>query len=230
MRSAIVISVAAILVAASFGAGYLTGNGAKHIETITSTMTTITTSTSTETAALPLPHAQVIGMDSSGSTGLDLIVGLNATTLKQGQDLANFVEVVNTLPRVNNISVGNDFPVKPFSPKCDPGDSTPIDVEMYSGHYDKANVSSASPLPYTRLCPTAFSSSLTHYGYYLFEPSSANATLYGQTSSGAPANSGPMSLRLVNETSVYQYMSSLPYAVHPVLPIGVYTIAVQDFW
>ncbi len=228
MRAAVVAAILALLIVASFGAGYLAGNGSTRTETITSTMTSVMTST--KIAPVFLPNAQVIGLDSSSGTGIDLIVGLNATIVKQGQDLPNVIEVVNTQPRENNVSVGTDFPVKPFSGKCIPGDYTPIDVEMYSGYYDRGNISSASPLPYIRTCPAVFSDSLTHYGYYLFQPSSANATLYGLNYAGAPANSGPMSLRLVNDTSLYQFMSSFPQGVHPVLPVGVYTMAVQDFW
>jgi hypothetical protein len=149
----------------------------------------------------------------------------------QGQDIPNIVEVVNTLPRVNNVSVSNDFPLKPSSAKCDPGDDTPLDVEMYSGYYDMRNISSASPIPYQSLCPALSSTSLADYKYYLFQASSTNATLYGLTRSGTPSNSGPISLTLVNQTSVYQFTSSFPdCGVHPCLPVGVYTLAVQDFW
>jgi hypothetical protein len=235
MRSAIVAVVLAILVAATFGAGYLAGNKAEGTETLTSTSTitsqemVTSTSTSTETSLSFLPGAQTMAVASS-SMGIDLVVGLNSTTMAQGQDLPNIIEVVNTLPRINNVSVSNDFAVKPYAPKCDPGDNTPIDVEMYSGYYETGNISSASPLPYQRLCPAPSSTSLADYKYYLFQPSSTNATLYGLTLSGTPSNSGPMSLDLVNQTSVYQFMSSFPEGVHPVLPVGIYTLVVQDFW
>lgn len=232
MRNSLVIVVILILVAASVGAGYALGNSARSTQTLTSTSTQTVTSTSTSALLEPalslLPDTQSISIDSNSSLGIALIVGLNATTLKQGQDLPNVVEVVNTLPRVNNVSVVSDYPVKPYQPNCD---ANPIDVEMYSGYYDLANISSASPLSYTRLCPFPFGNPLTQYQYYLFAPGSANATLYGLTENGTPANSGEFSLLEVNQTSVYQYMQSfLPDGAHPVLPVGVYTVAVQDFW
>jgi hypothetical protein len=238
MRSAIVAAILAILVVATFGAGYLAGNKAESTETLTSmstitsreTVTSTTTSTSTEISLSFLSGAQTMAVDANSSIGIDLVVGLNSTTIVQGQDIPNVVEVVNTLPRVNNVSVSHDFPVGLYSPKCDPGDDTPLDVEMYSGYYDMGNISTASPLPYERLCPAPASASLGDYKYYLFQPSSTNATLYGLTLSGAPSNSGPMSLNLVNQTSLYQFMSSFPEGVHPVIPVGVYTLVVQDFW
>ncbi len=219
-----------VIAAASFGVGYAAGNNGRSTETLTSTSTLtsqqMVISTSTTTVQL-VPSSEVTASDLNSSLGIDLILALNSTTIKQGQDLPNIIEVLNTLPRVNNVSVGSDLLVKPFSPKCDPGDSTPIDVEMYSGYHDAANISSASPLPYQRLCPAIFSSSLVSEEYYLFEPGSANSTLYGLTEAGKPVNSGPMSLRLVNDTSLYQFTSSFP---RNVFPVGVYTLMVQDFW
>jgi hypothetical protein len=235
MRIAVLAAILAILVVATFSAGYLASNKTERTETLISTstitsrqtVTSTTTSTSTETSLSFLSGAQTMAVDSNSSIGIDLVVGLNSTTIKQGQDLANVIEIVNTLPRENNVSVGNDFPVGLYAPKCDPGDFTPLDEEMYSGYYDLANISSASPLHYFRTCPAGSPNSLLNYEYYLFEPSGAYATLYGTTMAGAPVNSGNMLLRFVNQTSVYQYLLSFNQNV---LPVGVYTLAVQDFW
>ncbi len=232
MNNAVVGLVIAILVAASLGAGYLIGNSARSTESMTSTSTSIFTSlqtiTSTSTVSVSVvPGSQVTTSDSNSSLGIALILALNATTIKQGQDLPNTVKVLNTLPRVNNVSAGSGFPVKPFSPPCN---RNPIDVEMYSGYYDSSNISGASPLPYIRTCPAVSSTSLVTAEYYLFQPSSTNATLYGLTLSGKPSSSGSISFDLVNQTSVYQFMSSFPIGVHPVFPAGVYTLMVQDSW
>jgi len=201
--------------------------GASKTTSIASTSVMSTTTNISTVDGLFIPGVAIANIDSSGNTSLDLVLALNATTIKQGQDIPNLVEVVNTLPRENNVTVENNFAVRPYFGKCDPGDSTPIDVEMYSGYYDKSNITGASPLPYLRSCPAMFPNSLVTEEYYLFQPNSTNSTLYALTETGTPANSGPMSLRFVNGTSVYQFTSSFQGNV---LPIGVYTLMVQDFW
>jgi len=181
---------------------------------------------STVTAPI-FPGYPASATDSNFTTGIDLTLALNGTTVKQGQDIQDVVQVLNTLPRVNNVTVGDDFPVKPLNPKCLPGDYTPIVAQMYSGSYGSANISNATPLSYVLTCPAVGNNSLTSEYYYLFEPNSANATLYGRTYAGNPGNSGPMSLLLVNQISIHQFSISFPNGT---FPDGVYTLMVEDWW
>src|ERR1700733_6559292 len=103
-------AVIVILIAASLRTGYLSGISQRGAETITSTyiststlihqqtITSTTTSTFTE-SALFFPGAEAMATDSNGSIGVELVLALNTTTVKQGQDIPNIIEVLNTMPR-----------------------------------------------------------------------------------------------------------------------------------
>jgi hypothetical protein len=183
-------------------------------------------STSTITAPT-FPGYHAIAVDSNSKVGIDLSLALNSTTIGPGQDLQSVVEVSNELGRVNNVSVSNDFPVTPLHPKCIPGDYTPFVIQMYAGNYGRDNITQATPLPYFLSCPAIADDSIMTEYYYLFQPDSANATLFGRTFAGNPGNTGIMSLRFVNQISIHQYSSSSPNGV---LPDGVYTLMLEDWW
>jgi len=167
--------------------------------------------------------------ESDNVIGIDLSLALNSTAISpgQGQDLQTVVQVLNILPRVNNVSVGTDFLVKPLQSKCLPGDYTPIVIQLYSGRYSSDNISEASPLPYILTCPSVSASSMVAEYYYLFQPDSPNATLYGRDYAGNLSNTGQMSLRLVDQVSIYQFSSSFSNGN---FPAGTYTLMVEDWW
>ena len=91
MRRVALGIVLAILVVAIIGIGYLPGSSARGTQTITST----TTSTLTVTAPF-VPGAKATAADSNGSTGVDLVLAVNATTLKAGQTLNVQVSLQHT--------------------------------------------------------------------------------------------------------------------------------------
>lgn len=175
------------------------------------------------------PGYHAIATDSNSTIGIDLSLAINSTAIRpeQGQDLQTVVQVLNTFSKVNNVSVANDFPVRPLQAKCLPGDYTPIVIQMYSGNYDRSNISGASPLPYILTCPAVFPGSIVAEYYYLFQPVSADATLYGRDQAGNLSNTGQMSLRLVDQISVRQFSSSFPNGD---FPSGAYTLMVEDWW
>lgn len=175
------------------------------------------------------PGYHAIATDSNSTIGIDLSLALNSTVIRpdQGQDLQAVVQVLNTFSKVNNVSVANDFPVRPLQAKCLPGDYTPIVIQMYQGKYDSGNISGASPLPYILSCPPVFSGSIVAEYYYLFQPDSPNATLYGRDQAGNLSNSGQMSLRLVDQISIHQFSSSFQNGD---FPAGTYTLMVEDWW
>jgi|SRR6267143_2322256 len=94
MRRVALGIVLAILVVASIGIGYLPGSSARGTQKITST----TTSTLTMIAPF-VPGAKATAADSNGSTGVDLVLAVNATTLKAGQTLNVQVSLFNILRR-----------------------------------------------------------------------------------------------------------------------------------
>ena len=173
------------------------------------------------------PGYPAVATDSNSAIGISLSLALNSTTvnLAQGQDLQTVVQVLNTLQHVDSVSVGNDFPISPVQSKCLPGDYTPFVVQMYYGDYGRNNISSAVPMSYSLSCPAASNDSLTAEYYYLFQPNSYNATLYGRTQAGSPGNTGPMRLHFVNQISIRQFF--LPSGTYPK---GVYTLMVEDWW
>ena len=184
---------------------------------------------STTVTGPQFPGYPATATDTDSAIGIDLSLALNSTTIApaEGQDLQTVVQVLNTLPRVNNVSVGSDFPVEPLQPKCLPGDYTPIVVQMYQGTYGKDNISEATPLPYVLTCPATFAGSIVDEYYYLFQPNSANATLYGRDYAGNLTNTGEMSLRLVDQISIHQFSFSFPNGT---FPAGRYTLMVEDWW
>jgi hypothetical protein len=120
MRNAAVGVILAILVVASLGAGYLAGNAERNTETVTSvststltsrqTVTSTSISTSTEVAPFVPDAATAVG--SNGTSGIDLVLGVNATNLKVGQRLGVEVSLFNPLPSADSVPIftANDWP------------------------------------------------------------------------------------------------------------------------
>lgn len=182
---------------------------------------------SSTVTAPQFPGYHAAATDSNTTIGIGLSLALNSTMISPGEDLQSVVQVLNTLPRVNNVSAAGDFPVRPLHAKCLPGDYTPVVIQMYSGNYDRSNISEATPLPYVLTCPAVFPGSITAEYYYLFQPDSANATLYGRDYAGNLSNTGQMSLRLVDQISIHQFSSGFPDGT---FPAGPYTLMVEDWW
>jgi hypothetical protein len=113
MRKEGLAAVIVILVAASLGIGYLSGNNTRATETMTSvstyTVTSTTTSTSTETSVLTqgilVPVSSASTLDSA--TGLSL--NLNLSTNYNGWVILTVYEF-NTLDRANNVSAADSWP------------------------------------------------------------------------------------------------------------------------
>ncbi len=80
---------------------------------------------------------------------------------------------------------------------------------------------------YPRTSPTSPSDEVDTKTYYIFDPSSSNATLYGVEYSGEPLDRGPVSFLMTDGASLSRFASSLPG--HQ-LPPGEYTLLVEDFW
>jgi hypothetical protein len=106
-------TVISILVVASLGIGYLSGNDTRATETVTSvstsTVTSTTTSISTETSVLT--HGVLVPVSSASTldptTGLSL--NLNLSTNSNGWVILTVYES-NTLDRANNVSAAGSWP------------------------------------------------------------------------------------------------------------------------
>jgi hypothetical protein len=113
MRKEGLAALVAILVVASLGIGYLSGNDTRATETMTSvstyTVTSTTTSTSIETSVLT--HGILVPVSSASApdatTGLSL--NLNLSTSYNGWVILTVYEF-NTLDRTNNVSAAGSWP------------------------------------------------------------------------------------------------------------------------
>jgi hypothetical protein len=116
MRREAMAAITAIMIVASLGIGYLSGSSVRNREsiTVTSTLTSqktvISTAISTSTVAAPVvPGAAATAISSNGSSGLDLVLALSATTLQVEQDLGIDISLFNTLPKVNSVPTSDDW-------------------------------------------------------------------------------------------------------------------------
>jgi hypothetical protein len=109
MRKAAVWVILAILVVASLGIGYLSGNDTRATETMTSVSTSTVTSTITSTSVLT--QSILVPVSSASAlnplTGLSLDLNLSASA---GRQLVVTTYEFNTLDRVNNVSSGSSWP------------------------------------------------------------------------------------------------------------------------
>ncbi len=118
MRKVTTTAVLAILVVASFGAGYLARGGfqsktstSTSTSTLTSRLTVTSTSTSTSTEVSPFVPDAATAVGSNGTAGIELVLGVNATTLKVGQRLGVEVSFFNPLPSASSASFSvEDWP------------------------------------------------------------------------------------------------------------------------
>ncbi len=236
--------VIAILVMASLGVGYLAGSGARGTETISSTSTYVSTSTTTSTSTVIapfLPGATAMAVDSNGSTGVDLVLGLNATSLRVGQSLNVSVSLFNALPSTNSIPTSNvwDFQGIPVAlwPPC--YFIMPTEAVVLKGNYTVQGLQSAANVTFGYQCSQGVNIDLL-----TFQPRSLLANLTGL---GDPGNFtlGPhlMSLSFatngywdllnnsqqLNEPIIGQQSPPVPPIATPFTP-GVYTVAVADEW
>jgi len=113
MRKEGLAALVAILVVASLGIGYLSGNYTKATETVTSvsisTITSTATSISTETSFFTQGILVPVSSASSPNPLTGLSLNLNLSTNAKGQVVLTAYEF-NTLDRVNNASNGNNWP------------------------------------------------------------------------------------------------------------------------
>lgn len=113
MRNAVLTALVAILLVASLGIGYLSGNDSRATETATSvsTLTVTSTSTSTSTETSVLTSGLLVPV--SSASALDPLTGLSLrlnVSVMDGVQLVVTAYEFNTLDRDNNVSYGSDWP------------------------------------------------------------------------------------------------------------------------
>jgi hypothetical protein len=247
MRKGTTAAIIAFLVLASLGVGYLSGNSARGAETITSTSISVSTSTTTSISTVTVPFvlgAAAMEVDSNGSTGVDLILALNATTLKVGQSLNASVSLFNAFPSTNSIRTSNDWDFQGIPvalwPPCYL--NLPGEAVVLKGNYTAQDLQSAANVTFSYRCSQGVSVNLL-----TFQPSSSMANLTGVNIPASDGNFtlGPHHLSLsfatngywdllnnsqeLNEPIIGQQSPPTPPIAIPFTP-GVYTVAVADEW
>ncbi len=113
MRKGGLAALVAILVVASLGIGYLSGNSTRATETVTSvstsTVTSTATSISTETSVFTHGILVPVSWASTPNAATGLSLNLNLSTNYNGWVILTVYEF-NTLDRANNVSAAESWP------------------------------------------------------------------------------------------------------------------------
>ena len=192
MRTKLSALVVAILVVASLGIGYLSGNETRATETVTSVSTSTVTSTSTSTSieTSVLTHGILVPISSASAlnplTGLSLNLNLS-TNFANGQVVVTVYEF-NTLDRPNNASYGSSWPNASLfqwsqTPCYDVGgpDGYVEGYEVLQGNYGWNNFTNGKALwlqPQFQV-QCSLSGGYPENGTYIFKPLSAGDVLSG---------------------------------------------------
>jgi hypothetical protein len=178
------------------------------------------------------------------SLGIELVLSINATTLRVGQRLNASLSIVNTLPRVNTIQPSNNwlFQAVPVAlwPPCYFG--LPAEIAVLNGTYSAQNLRAAANATFKYICMEG-----VIVDHVIFQPASDKANLTGIYGvSGANQTLGPFHLSKSVTTSGYWNLQNLSKEINP--PIigdganpkippdsipfvpGSYTVAVEDEW
>jgi hypothetical protein len=187
MRKEGLAAVIAILVVASLGIGYLSGNGTRATETKTSVSTSTVTSTTTSISTETSVFTQGILVPKSSASALNPLTGLsldlNLSTNENEQVVLTTYEV-NTLDRINNVSYGSSWPnasLFQWTPtNCyDPGMEG---YEVLQGNYGSNNFTDGQALwlqPENLQMQCGVETGTTGNSSYIFQPLSARDVLSG---------------------------------------------------
>ena len=261
MRREAVTAVIAILVVASLGIGYLSGSSARSTETTTSTSTSVNTSpltsqetatsTTTLTSTIVAPFvagAAATAVGSNVSNGIDVVLAVNATTLKLGQSLNVDISLFNARPTVDLVRVSSDWswgtpgrfnssglPII-FGAVC-AGDPY-VRAVVLRGNYTQQELPSAANSTLNWQCSEGGS---LHYVTLQPESSQANVTVIDSGDMTLPPHLMSINFTtngywdLVNFSELdNQPLICLQFCTNPPIATtfvpGVYTVAVSDEW
>jgi len=233
---------------AALGAGYLAVNSG--LQAGTSTSTSIGASTSTSSIEPTSTTASAVS-----SSGLELRVDLNATTMEPGSMLAANVTLLNTLNEtlslpdnaaenlMNQIFAWNSYD---FSCGQDGMASYVLGSALFRGHFSADNFSLApGPLQVAlfpmQLCGSMF---VTQTPVVTFSPDSDNASISGSGIPSAPFTLGLSTTGCVglphggsschSGSGLFGYWSPLVNSSAPepfqYFTPGEYTLAAEDLW
>jgi hypothetical protein len=149
--------------------------------------------------------------------GLELRVGLNGTTVAQGESVLVTLSEFNTLSGVSNVSASDEWPLQVALGPCENTYVQPFGIAVYYGHVDAQNVSQGRRADIFQVvaCPMY----VRLVTGYMFQPQSDLAVVLP----GSGATPSP----LVGSVDV-----GMVYSVQQgqALPRGTYTVVAADEW
>lgn len=133
-----------LLMVVSLSVGYLTGSQFNP-KTATSTEF-ISKATTTTVTTTPQTPTSTLSQNTSSIGGLELKVGVNATSLKVGQRLGITISLYNNLPATLNITTSYNYaitglPVAMWGPDCETGQTPePVQFMLVRGNFSLAEL------------------------------------------------------------------------------------------
>ena len=190
------------------------------------------TVSSTESLSTETPACQASAVVLNGTGGypncLQLIVGVNSTTLSVGQSLKIFVDLVNTLPDANNVStpvlrVGpmgayqfGGFPISTWPPDC--LGPFPLQFIVVKGSYTADSLPAADP-DYIIGAPSC--SGVQIATQFNFGADSDRVNVTAESCTGAcspyPGTQLSTSYRLESDFSVMGYWNATYARINPLI-------------
>jgi hypothetical protein len=223
MRTKLSALVIAILVVASLGIGYLSGNNTRATETMTSVSTSTVTSTITSTSVF----TNGIKMPTSSASTLNPLTGLS---LNLNLSVVNNVQVVltayefNTLDRVNNVTYGDSSLLNSSFfqwAKCAFGAGGMVGYEVLEGGYGLNNFSSGTAL-WLQLQPSEIGAEGCGGSAFVGESGSSQNDYYAFS---------PLSdQNVLSGTYVGYWTIPSDASSYRPFPSGVYTVVAADEW
>mgnify|MGYP001626368932 FL=1 len=169
------------------------------------------------------------------SNGLELLLSINSSDIKQGGSIAVNISLINILHSVNLVSAGHSWIVSDVSLGPCNNMNYPVGIAVFRGYYTYSNVSNAkNPLmifPHT-LCPL-FIVYIRAYQFYPYgssvsgEGGLVNGTYY--VNSYIMSKTFIISGYYVRQGSTNSSTNSVPIVFNQFNP-GVYTVVGADEW
>jgi hypothetical protein len=169
--------------------------------------------------AFPISSASVVS-----PSGLRLELRLAADN-SSGGSIGITVEEQNTLDHVNNVTAANSWRIPTFSLRG-VYDLWMVGYTIYKGYYDADNFTSRTSLALMEVGSYISCSPCPAPTYFLFQPTSDNATLSPGSTFPYAESSSTMPINLTEAISGY-WTSSDNFVV---FPPGIYTVVAADEW
>jgi hypothetical protein len=168
--------------------------------------------------------------------GLELSLSINSTLISSGQSLLINITELNTLSRMNNVLVAEDWAMNGLTLPCgeitSASISTPIGIAVIKGYYTTDNVSAASQINFVNFTqPDTFCAPFlpfVTFSYYFRQNSDVASPVYCSGNCGVVNVPEYRIGELVPVSGNWTNTASQPKLV--VLAPGVYTVAGGDEW